>query len=154
MTRPNDPFANFERMRREIDEMFGDIWTRAGLAPRKVGFTPRVDVYYSPNPPRVVIKADLAGISIDDVNLELRGRTLVISGERRAHEGEGRVYQQIEIESGPFVREIQLGADVDSGGAKATFDDGVLRVELPITEGAEVTQVPIEGPRKPDGGGP
>ena len=148
MARRNDPFENFERMRREIDELFGDIWTRAGLAPRKVGFSPRVDVYYCPDPPLVVIKADLAGIEIDDVNLEIRGRTLVISGERVAHEGEGRVYQQIEIESGPFVREIQLGADVDARRAKATYDDGILRVALPITRGAEITQVPIDSRRK------
>jgi HSP20 family protein len=148
----NDPFANFERMRREIDELFGDIWTRAGLPARRVGFSPRVDVYYCPDPPHVVIKAELAGVEIEDVNLELRGRTLVISGERRAHEGEGRVYQQIEIESGPFVREIQLGADVDSDRAKATYDDGILRIELPITEGARVTQVPIQAPVKRKGG--
>lgn len=135
-------------MRREIDELFGDIWSRAGLTQRKVGFSPRVDVYYCPDPPLAVIKADLGGIDIGDVNLEIRGRTLVISGERRAHEGEGRVYQQIEIESGPFVREIQLGADVDSGRARATYDDGILRVELPITDGAAVIQVPIEGSHK------
>jgi HSP20 family protein len=148
MPRSDDPFANFERMRREIDELFGDIWSRAGLTQRKVGFSPRVDVYYCPDPPEVVIKADLAGIDIDDVNLEVRGRTLVISGERGAHEGEGRVYQQIEIESGPFVREIQLGAEVDAQRAKATYEDGILRVRLPITEGTEVTQVPISQARK------
>jgi HSP20 family protein len=153
MPRQDDPFANFERMRREIDELFGDIWTRAGLPARRVGFSPRLDVYYCPEPPRVVVKADLAGIEIEDVHLEIRGRTLVISGERRAHEGEGRVYQQIEIESGPFVREIQLGAEVDSRNARATYHDGILRIELPITEGAEVTQVPIESPRSHRGKG-
>jgi len=152
MPGPRDPFENFERMRREIDELFGDIWSRAGLAPRKVGFSPSVDVYYCPDPPKAVIKADLAGINIADVNLEIRGRVLVISGERIAHEGEGRVYQQIEIESGPFIREIQLGADVDSGRAKATYEDGILRVELPIVQGAEIRQVPIETPRKEGGG--
>jgi len=150
MTPPDDPFANFERMRREIDELFGDIWTRSGLPARRVGFSPRVDVYYCPDPPHVVIKADLSGIEIEDVNLELRGRTLVIAGERTAHEGEGRVYQQIEIESGPFIREIQLGADVDSSQARATYEDGVLRIELPITQGTKVTQLPIESPRKGD----
>ncbi len=149
----NDPFENFERMRREIDELFGDIWGRAGLTQRQVGFSPRVDVYYCPDPPKVVIKADLSGIEIEDVNLEIRGRMLVISGERSAHEGEGRVYQQIEIESGPFVREIQLGAEVDSRSARANYEDGILRVELPITRGTEVTQVPIRGSRKKAIGG-
>src|SRR5437588_540455 len=86
---PNDTlvaFANFDRMRRQIDELFGDAWTRAGLAPqRRPGFRPRVDVYYcGTERPKAVVKADLAGISAEDLNIEIRGRTLVISGERKA----------------------------------------------------------------------
>ena len=138
MARTTDPFANFERMRREIDELFGDVWTRAGFSPRRrVGFSPRVDVYYCGDPPIAVVKADLSGIDIDDVNLEIRGRVLIISGERRARDTEGRVYQQIEIEHGPFVREIQLGADIAADRARATYEDGVLRVELPISKTAD-----------------
>ena len=68
----------------------------------------------------------------------------MISGERRASDSEGRVYQQIEIEQGPFVREIQLGTDVDAERARATYEDGILRIELPIANaGDEPRQVPI-----------
>jgi len=43
MSRQRDPFANFDRVRRQIDELFGDVWTRTGLShPRPAGFTPRV----------------------------------------------------------------------------------------------------------------
>ena len=152
MAKQRDLFANFERMRREIDELFGDVWTRAGLSPRqRVGFRPRVDVYYSGDQPRAVVKADLAGIAIDDVNLEVRGRVLIISGERRARDTEGRVYQQIEIEQGPFVREIQLGADVDADQAEASYEDGILRVELPLAPPAEeARKVPISDPQQDD----
>jgi HSP20 family protein len=142
MTPPRDPFANFERMRRQIDELFGDVWTRA-LSPHRRAFSPRVDVYYCGDPPTAVVKADLAGIAIDDVNLEIRGRVLVISGERKTHDTEGRVYQQIEIEHGPFRREIQLGADVVADAARATYEDGVLRVELPVADVTQPRQVPI-----------
>jgi HSP20 family protein len=145
MAKQRDLFANFERMRREIDELFGDVWTRAGLSPReRVGFRPRVDVYYCGDPSIAVVKAELSGVDINDVTLEVRGRTLIISGERRARDTEGRVYQQIEIEQGPFVREIQLGVDVDAERARATYEDGILRVQLPIAEAAEQPrQVPI-----------
>ena len=44
----------------------------------------------------------------------------------------GRVYQQVEIEAGPFRRVVELGADVVAERARATYDDGVLRVELPL----------------------
>src|SRR5256885_16654316 len=76
-----DPFANFERMRREIDELFGDVFERSGFAPRR-GFSPRVDVYYCGDPPKAVVNVDLAGVDIEEVGLEIRGRRLRISGER------------------------------------------------------------------------
>jgi HSP20 family protein len=143
MTPPRDPFANFERMRRQIDELFGDVWTRAGLSQNRRAFGPRVDVYYCGDPPKAVVKADLAGVEIDDVNLEIRGRVLVISGERKTHDMEGRVYQQIEIEQGPFRREVQLGADVVADQARATYQDGILRVELPLADAQQPRQVEI-----------
>jgi HSP20 family protein len=145
MTKQRDLFANFERMRREIDELFGDVWTRAGLSPReRTGFRPRVDVYYTGEPSKAVVKADLSGVDIKGVNLVVRGRTLVISGQRKPRDTEGRVYQQIEIEHGPFVREIQLGTDVDAEQARASYEDGILRIELPIAQATEKPrQVPI-----------
>jgi HSP20 family protein len=143
VTSQRDPFANFERMRRQIDELFGDFWSRTGL--KRAGFTPRVDVYYCGNPPRAVVKADLSGIAIDDVNLEIKGRSLVISGERKARDAEGRVYQQIEIEQGPFQRVVELGIEVAAEEAKATYEDGILSVELPLVERPEPTQVRIGG---------
>jgi HSP20 family protein len=125
-----DLFANFERMRREIDELFGDVFERARLRGR--GFSPPVDVYYVDDPPRAVVRADLAGIDISDVALEIRGRQLLIAGERRAGQAEGRLYQQIEIEHGHFRRAVELGADVVADHARASYEDGVLTVEVPL----------------------
>jgi HSP20 family protein len=141
-----DLFANFARMRREMDQLFGDAWERAGYAPRReIRFSPRVDVYYCGQPRKAVVKADIGGVSLDEVNLEISGRELVISGERVAQETEGRVYQQVEIDSGPFRRVIELQADVDAERAKATYEDGILRVELPLRERSETARrVPIE----------
>jgi HSP20 family protein len=139
-----DLFANFERMRREIDELFGDVFERqTGLRGR--GFSPSVDVYYTDNPPRAVVKADLAGVDIQDVSLEIRGRQLLISGERRPAEAAGRLYQQIEIEHGPFRRLVELGAEVVPDAARASYEDGVLEVEIPLARPEDsVRRVPIE----------
>jgi HSP20 family protein len=138
-----DLFANFERMRREMDELFGDVFGRTPLAPRR-GFTPRVDVYYAGEPARAVVKADLAGMEIAEIGLEIRGRQLLIAGERRAQDAEGRLYQQIEIEHGPFRRVVELGADVVADDARATYEDGVLTVEMPLAQSDEdVRQVPV-----------
>ena len=71
MPQERDLFANFERMRREMDELLGDVLDR-GLAPRRRGgFSPAVDVYYASDPPRAVVRADLAGIDPDAVSLEI-----------------------------------------------------------------------------------
>ena len=144
MTHERDLFANFERMRREIDELFGDVFERqTGLRGR--GFAPSVDVYYADDPPRAVVKADLAGIHIQDVGLEIRGRQLLIAGERRPAEAAGRLYQQIEIEHGPFRRFVELGADVVADEARASYEDGMLEVQIPLAQRDEtVRRVPIE----------
>jgi HSP20 family protein len=142
-----DLFANFERMRREIDELFGDVFERAGL--RGHGFSPPVDVYYVDDPPRAVVRADLAGIDIADVALEIRGRQLLIAGERRAGQAEGRLYQQIEIEHGHFRRAVELGADVVADQARASYEDGVLTVEVPLARpGTEVRRIAIREVRE------
>jgi HSP20 family protein len=144
VTPSRDLFANFERMRRDIDELFGDVFERStGLRGR--GFSPSVDVYYVDSPPRAVVRAELAGVDIEDVALEIRGRQLLIAGERRPGEASGRLYQQIEIEHGPFRRLVELGADVASDEARASYEDGVLIVEVPLAPREEHTrQVPIE----------
>jgi len=141
-----DLFANFERMRREVDEMLGDLWERPGYSARGGGgFSPRVDVYYCGDPPRAVVKADLPGVELEQIQIEVSGRELKISGERPVPETEGRVYQQLEIATGPFSRVVELGADVIGDQTRATYDDGVLRIELPLRQSAEdVRTVPIE----------
>ncbi len=145
MAPERDLFANFERMRREIDELFGDVFERTGLRGR--GFSPSVDVFYTDSPPRAVVRTDLAGVNVADVALEIRGRQLTIAGERRAEEAEGRLFQQIEIEHGPFRRTVELGADVVAEQARASYEDGMLVVEVPLAPREQSPRrVPIEEP--------
>ena len=152
MARKSDLFLNFERMWREMDELMGEPWAERAraLAPRmSAGFSPKVDVFYAgTETPVAVVLVELAGIDSDSLNLEVSGRDLVISGERIVQQTEGRVYQQAEIEAGAFRRVIELGADVDAGRAEASYDDGMLRVELPLVAPAS-TRVPVE-PKNPE----
>jgi HSP20 family protein len=148
----HDLFANFERMRREMDELFGDVFGGGVLGSHhRGGFSPAVDVFYenppAPESPRAVVHAELAGIDPDEIGLEIEGRELVIAGHRRPADAEGRVYQQLEIDFGPFRRVIPLGADVVADQARATYRDGILRVELPLVPvDTRTRRVPIEVP--------
>jgi HSP20 family protein len=140
-----DLFANFARMRREVDQMLGDSWSRGAYVSRRTtGFSPNVDVYYSGDPQRAVVKVDLAGVDLEEIGIEVSGRQLAIVGERPVQETEGRVYQQVEIPSGPFRRIVELQVEVDADRAKATYQDGVLRIELPLRDPSETARrVPI-----------
>ncbi len=153
MARQRNLLVNIERMRREMDELLGE-----GFAPGRSGrvggdFVPRVDVYYCEGSvggegevvPKAVVKVDLAGVAAEAVTLEVSGRRLVVSGRRPVRETEGRAYQQVEIPTGSFRRAIDLGVDVRADDARASFEDGLLRVELPIElPDATARRVPIE----------
>jgi len=120
-------------------------WTRTRYVTRRSsGFSPNVDVYYCGDPQRAVVKVDLAGIELNQVGIEVSGRHLAIAGERHVQEAEGRVYQQIEIPSGHFRRVVELQVEVDAERASATYEEGILRIELPLRNPGETTrQVPI-----------
>ncbi len=150
MARQRTLLVNIERMRREMDELLSEGWGAAVPAHRQGGgFSPRVDVYYAHEGEReaiAVVTVDLAGVGADAVGLEVSGRTLVVSGRRPVRETEGRAYQQVEIPTGAFRRLIELGVDVDAEQARATFEDGLLRVELPVRRPDRTAHsVPIEG---------
>jgi HSP20 family protein len=127
-----DLFANFDRMRREMDQLFGDVFEHAGLARRRAGVHPAVDVAYTSDPPRVIVTAELAGVDPGEIDVELHGRKLILSGCRPPAESRTDVYQQVEIERGEFRRVIELGAEVRADEARASYEDGMLRIELPL----------------------
>jgi HSP20 family protein len=126
-------------------QISGDSWSRTRyVARRSSGFSPNVDVYYCGEPQRAVVKVDLAGVSLSQVGIEVSGRHVAIAGERPLQETEGRVYQQVEIPSGPFRRIVELGVEVDAERASATYEDGILRIELPLRDPAESSRrIPI-----------
>ena len=148
MTQKRDPFADFARMQREMDELLGDFWESPGPRSRlrATAFVPRLDLYYcgESGPEKAVVKVELPGVAIEGVNIEVQGRILSISGERPVRDTEGRTYQQVELPSGPFRRVVELSVDVVAEQAQATYEDGILRIELPIRTQRAARQVPIE----------
>jgi HSP20 family protein len=125
-------------------DLFVD-WSRTRYVTRRSsGFSPTVDVYYCGEPQRAIVKVDLAGVELSEVGIEVSGRHLAIVGERQMQETEGRVYQQIEIPSGSFRRVVELQVEVDAERASATYEEGILRIELPLRDPSATTRrVPI-----------
>jgi HSP20 family protein len=91
-----------------------------------------------------VLRADLPGLSENEVNIELEDNVLTISGERKAeHEQHKEGYYRVERSSGAFHRSLTLPEGVDPNAVKATFDKGVLEVRIPKPEQRKPKKVAI-----------
>lgn len=130
----NNPFAEFERLTSEIEEMFFRFYGGPRLRIMKGGaFQPLADVYYVKQKKMVIVKLEIPGIAPEDVRLTVEDQTLVVEGSRldTEHEGE-KVYQQMEIDYGHFRRKIMLPIGVDVESSKAHYESGFLTIELPV----------------------
>ena len=91
-----------------------------------------------------VLRADLPGLSEDDVSIEMEDNVLTISGERKAeHEDRKEGYYRVERASGTFARSLTLPEGVDADAVAATFDKGVLEVRIPKPEERKPRKVAI-----------
>ena len=91
-----------------------------------------------------VLRADLPGLTEDDVKIELDDNVLTISGERKAeHEERKEGYYRVERASGSFSRSLTLPEGVDADAVKASFDHGVLEVRIPKPEQHKPRKVAI-----------
>lgn len=98
-----------------------------------------------------VLRADLPGLSEEDVSIEMEDSVLTISGERKAeHEDRKEGYYRVERAYGAFARSLTLPEGVDADAVAATFDKGVLEVRIPKPEERKPRKVAIS---VGDGGG-
>jgi HSP20 family protein len=125
---------DIERLQSEVEELFADLWQLPRFMSARAGFRPPVDCYRSTKRSRFVVLVELAGVDPTALTVAVEGRELVISGERRRDREEGRVYQLMEIEDGPFERRIPLAPDVDARSGDARYDRGVLSIVFPLAK--------------------
>ncbi len=91
-----------------------------------------------------VLRADLPGLSENDVNIELEDSVLTISGERKSeHDERGEGYYRLERAFGSFSRSLTLPEGVDPEKVQASFDRGVLEVRIPKPEQRKPRKVTI-----------
>jgi len=141
MTRKRD----IDQLQNEIQELFADLWQVPRFSGLRRGFRPQVDCYRTSDPPELTVLIELPGIDPESVELIVADGTLYVAGERTRPRCTAQSYQQMELDYGPFRRQVQLGADVDVEQARALYERGILKVVLPIAERAPVgARVSIE----------
>jgi len=116
----------------EIEQLFADLWE---VFPFSRGmrrtYRPEVDVYRTAGPPSLTVVVELPGVDPSQVKVVASPQALLIAGERERPKDIGQ-YQQLEIEYGPFQRQVTLAQDVDPEQATATYERGFLTIKLPI----------------------
>lgn len=96
------------------------------------------------DPDKYYVRAELPGIKSDKIDLQVNGRTLTISGERKFQSVvDTAKYHRKERDAGRFARAIKLPGDIDAGGVDARVVDGVLTVEIPKSEASKPKQIAI-----------
>ncbi|MGH2936295.1 MAG: Hsp20/alpha crystallin family protein [Gaiellaceae bacterium] len=125
---------NADDLRAEIQELFDELWQVPRFAGARRAFQPQCDCYRTDDPPQLHVVVELPGVDPASVRLTAAGRALVIAGVRPRPQIPGARYRQMEIAYDAFQRRVELGEPVDPGRAGATYDRGLLRIDLPIVE--------------------
>jgi HSP20 family protein len=137
---------DIDRLRNELEDLFNEAWRAPRFSARRC-FRPAVDCFRTAEPAELVVLVELAGVDPETVQVIAADQSVQVSGERRrprAGKG-GQVYQQMEIDYGPFERRITLPEDIRAADGTATYERGVLKIVFPIAPRPERTgPVPIE----------
>jgi HSP20 family protein len=152
--------GEFDRFLDRMDQMMAEVWGRpfSGLWPSMPGMlrpsrallgeslhvrVPAVDLYEGKE--EVVLKAEVPGLSKEDLKIELTDSMLTVSGEKKKEEEiKEESYTYSERAYGSFSRSLQLPCAVKADKVKATFKDGILEVKLPKTEEAKKRHVTVK----------
>ena len=131
-----------ERMRRMLDETFGAGLGRwPSLFQETGGWSPFVDIEERDD--AYVLEAELPGVKRDDVNIELVGNELAITGELKDKERSGVVRRRAR-RSGRFDYRVTLPEQVESEKIDASLRDGVLTVQVPKSERSQRKKISIK----------
>ncbi|HTT31272.1 MAG TPA: Hsp20/alpha crystallin family protein [Solirubrobacteraceae bacterium] len=141
-----EPVTELNTIQNEMNRLFNTFFdqpapTGRGGAPSR-RWIPAMDLVETGD--QYVLRADLPGLSDDDVNVQLEDNVLTISGERKTqHEQHEEGYYRIERAFGSFARSLTLPEGVNPDGVQAHFDRGVLEIRIPKPEQKKPRQVQI-----------
>ena len=138
-----EPMRELNALQGEMNRLFSSFFDEGGNGGVR-RWAPAVDLVERED--SLLLKADLPGMSEEDVQLEVRDNVLTISGERRAELEENQSgYYRMERSFGRFSRALQLPNGVDAAGIEASFDRGVLEVTIPKPEERKPRRIEING---------
>ena len=141
-----DPGKDFSSLQDRINRLFDDTMrasTEGDEELTKGAWAPAVDINETDD--GFMVTADLPGVKKEDIEIDLKDSTLTIKGEKKFGEKTPKEnYIRIERSYGKFIRSFSLPNNIDSEKIKATFNNGVLELNIPKKEEARPKQVTID----------
>jgi len=105
-------------------------------------YKPAVDIFE--NEAGITLLADMPGVRLDDLEVDLREGVLTLTGRVVPAEGEGETDVAREYNPGTFYRQFSLADTIDQSKIEAKLVNGVLTLELPKAEAAKPRQIPVK----------
>ena len=138
-----DPFRELAAMQDRMARLFGDVYLRDEDTGFRGSWTPAVDIFETENHD-LVLKAELPGMSREDIEVTVENGTLVLKGQKKFDtEVKDEHYRRIERSYGQFYRSFTLPNTVDATRITAAYKDGVLTIRLPQREEAKPKQIAV-----------
>ncbi|MEA3509232.1 MAG: Hsp20/alpha crystallin family protein [candidate division NC10 bacterium] len=141
-----DPFQDLITLQDRMNQIFEQTLARSRGDREGVvasAWSPPVDIYETAE--SLVLRAELPGLSKENIDIQVRDNRLTLKGERR-HEKEVKQenYLRVERAYGTFQRAFALPTDIQPDKIRATFKDGVLEVKIPKAEAAKPKHIKVE----------
>ena len=130
-----DPFSELTALQKQF---FGDDW----MSPLKGVNIPTTDVYTKDN--NLVVEAHLPNFEQKDINVHIDEGSLIVSAERHEKDEDKGKHYVVRESSSSFYRRIALPKRADADKIKASLDDGVLHVTIPLTPLPEPKKISID----------
>jgi len=139
-----EPLNDLVSLRDAMDHLFEDSFVRMRGLPRPFGNEPlALDVYETDD--AVVVKTAAPGVKPEEIQITITGDVLTIKGETKSEEKvEKASYLRQELRYGAFERSVRLPSSLLTDKAEATFDNGVLTLNIPKAEEVKPKTVKVE----------
>lgn len=139
-----DPFRELSSIQSELNRLFGRTYgVESSDELRAAAWVPPVDVAETQD--RFVISTELPGVRSEEVDISVENSVLRIQGERKFYEEKREDdFHRIERRFGSFARSITLPSTADPEGIQASFDSGVLTIEVPKKEEAKPRKIQVK----------
>jgi len=142
MTVFTDPFNELLRLQQDLESLLNRPMSDVSFGPSAAGVFPPVNIFRD-RQGDLVIRAELAGVKAEDIEVSCEARRLTINGERKAESGD-TAYHRRERPWGRFSRAIHLPADLDVEHAEARFQHGVMTLRIPRAQAAKPRQITVQ----------